>query len=75
VADDAQRLTAVEEKLAHLERYASDLDSVIRDAFAEIDRLRKALTRLEDKFAAQADTAEDESNHAPDPERDRPPHW
>jgi len=65
--DDA-RLTTIEEKLAHLEKYLSDLDEVVRDMSARMDTHKAGVTAvrklLEDHLSEQA---------APGDEK--PPHW
>ena len=66
------RLTRVEEKLAHLERHVGELDGVVREGFDRIEELSAELRRLNDRLAQQSEPGEGDG---PDAERDRPPHW
>ena len=67
------RLTRVEERIAHLERFVGELDGVVREAFERIEAVRGELDKLragvEADGQAQADAAD------ADPADDRPPHW
>ena len=68
--DDA-RLTMIEEKLAHLEKYVGDLDEVVRDLAARIDMQKDGVSAvrkmLEDHLNAP--------DGPPDPADEKPPHW
>ena len=67
------RLTRVEEKIAHLERFVGELDVVVREAFDRIDALRGELDKL--RAAVEADGQAQADAADVDPEADRPPHW
>lgn len=70
--NDEQRLIEIEEKIAHLEKYASDLNEVIRQNAAELAAMRKLLGRVTDRV----DRIENPSEHDDRTlEEDRPPHW
>ena len=68
--DDA-RLTVIEEKLAHLEKYVGDLDEVVRDLAARIDAQKDGVSAvrkmLEDHLS--------DPGGPPDPADEKPPHW
>lgn len=68
---DNQRLTAIEEKLAHLEKYVGDLDEVVQD-------LARRLIAHKDGVSAIRKMLEDHLSE-PDGPRDladdKPPHW
>lgn len=66
---DPQRLTRVEEKLAHLEHHLGELDGVVREAFGQIAAVRQALEKL--RTSVEAD-APDEPTSSED---EKPPHW
>ena len=65
---DAERLTRIEEKLAHLEKYVGDLDEVVRD-------LSKRLDTHGDGVSAVRKMLQDHLSDAADPGDERPPHW
>ncbi|XAM01517.1 SlyX family protein [Phycisphaeraceae bacterium D3-23] len=75
--DPTPRIIALEEKLAHLEKYLGDLDEVVRDLAARLDTQTKGVQQmrsvLEQHLAGGDDTKG--SDPDPDPESDRPPHW
>ena len=68
--DDA-RLTVIEEKLAHLEKYVGDLDEVVRDLAVRIDAQKDGVTAvrkmLEDHLS--------EPDGPTSPADEKPPHW
>jgi uncharacterized coiled-coil protein SlyX len=68
---DHDRLTVIEEKLAHLEKYVGDLDEVVRDL---ADRLAAQNTGV----AAVRKLLEDHLNEPEGPADladEKPPHW
>jgi len=68
---DNDRLTRLEEKLAHLEKYVGDLDEVIRDLATRMDKHGAGVTAvrkmLEDHLSDQSGPT--------DIADDKPPHW
>lgn len=65
---DAERLTRLEERYAHLQRHAAEQDKVMLELGEEITRLRKELVLLRGQMTASPggeDRATDE----------RPPHY
>lgn len=69
--DDPDRLTRIEEKLAHLEQYLGDLDEAVRDLATRMDRQRDGVSAIR-KMLEDHLSEEDGSN---DPADDKPPHW
>ena len=67
------RLTRVEEKIAHLERFVGELDGVVREAFERIEAVRGELDKL--RAAVEADGQAQTDAADLDLEADRPPHW
>eukprot|EP00752_Nemacystus_decipiens_P014059 g12495.t1 len=71
---DDDRLTVIEEKLAHLEKYIGDLDEVVRE-------LATGLAKQKDGVSAVRKMLEDHLNDPGDAGSDRdliddkPPHW
>lgn len=71
---DDTRLTVIEEKLAHLEKYVSDLDEVVRE-------LATGLATQKDGVIAVRKMLEDHLNDPGNAGSDRdliddkPPHW
>lgn len=64
------RITALEEQIAHLERAAEDLSEVVRRQEAEIARLSRRVTLLMER------EAEREAETGTLPIADvKPPHW
>jgi len=65
--DETQRLTALEERFAHLQRHAVEQDKAMLELAEEVARLRMEITRLRGQVAAnrEADDGADE----------RPPHY
>ena len=69
------RLTRMEEKLAHLERFVGELDGVVREAFDRIAAVRGELDKLRASVEADEETTAETDADADDPEAHRPPHW
>lgn len=68
---DDDRLTVIEEKLAHLEKYVSDLDEVVRE-------LATGLARQKDGVTAVRKMLEDHLSEPNGPTSladEKPPHW
>ena len=65
---DADRLTAIEEKLAYLEKYVGDLDEVIRDLAKRLDVHGQGVSAVRKML-------EDHLSEQPDPGDEKPPHW
>lgn len=61
------RLALLEEKLAWLQRHVMEQDKAMLKMAEEIDRLKKRVTELRGKMAAEPD-----ESSAPD---ERPPHY
>ena len=66
------RMVAIEEKLAHLERYLLDLDAVVRGVCDEVGRLQIELARLRDARAPGTTPAEPQEGAL---EYEVPPHY
>ena len=64
-----QRIIAIEEKLAHLERYVEQLDATVRELYDRLDLQGKDLTRLREDTQTQFNELDRP------PEDDKPPHW
>ena len=64
-----QRIIAIEEKLAHLERYVEQLDASIRELYDRLAAQGNDLTRLRE------DTQSQFNEIGRQPEDDKPPHW
>ena len=60
------RLAALEEHVAHQANAIEQLDEVVREQWAEIERLRRELRKIEERLDAAAD---------PDPVDRPPPHY
>ena len=67
-----ERLVLIEEKMVHLERYVSELDSVVRDLSEENRTLRGELGKLRKLIEQQATNAAEGPRTLED---DRPPHY
>ena len=65
---DDNRMTVIEEKLAHLEKYVGDLDEVVRD-------LAKQLHTQGQGVNAVRKMLQDHLSDAGDPGDEKPPHW
>lgn len=74
--DDA-RLTVIEEKLAHMEKYVGDLDEVVQDLAARIAAQKDGVTAvrkmLEDHLSAPG--TGDDGTSDQDLADEKPPHW
>lgn len=69
--DEQHRLTRIEEKLAHLERYVGDLDEVLRDLSNRLDSHGqgvKAVRKLLEDHLSDPGGQTDLSD-------EKPPHW
>lgn len=71
--DDA-RLTVIEEKLAHLEKYVSDLDEVVRELATGLATQKDGVTAVRKMLE---DHLNDPGNASSDRDLidDKPPHW
>ena len=65
------RLTNVEEKMAHLERFVSDLDGVVREMHETMTVVRRELGTLQ----AQIEQHAEEDDGSDDLEAQKPPHY
>ncbi len=63
-----ERLTRVEEKLAYLEQYVSDLDEVLRDLAGRLDVHGQGVSAVRKLL-------EDHLSDPSDPGNEKPPHW
>ena len=68
---DDHKIIELETKLAFQERLLDQLNEVVTEQHARIDRLQKAIIRLEDKIADVAVAG----GSARSPEDERPPHY
>lgn len=65
----ADRLTTLEIRVAEQEKTIEELSDQVAEQWKVIDRLRKALDQLTDRFADLEDQA------GPRHEATKPPHW
>ena len=65
--DDAERLTRLEERYAHLQRHQAEQDKVMLELAEELARLKAELAVLRAR-----DTS---AGTAPEPTDERPPHY
>jgi SlyX protein len=65
--DEAKRLTALEERYAHLQRHTAEQDKAMLELAEEVAKLRKEITRLRGQVVA--------SREADDGADERPPHY
>jgi uncharacterized coiled-coil protein SlyX len=65
--NEAERLTKLEERYAHLQRHSTEQDKVMLELGDEVAKLRKELVRLRAQRATDSDGGE-----LPD---ERPPHY
>ena len=72
--DPTPRLIAIEEKLAHLEKYVGDLDEVIREMAGRLESQAKGAAQMRSILDQHLAGGDDKSD-ATDPAQDRPPHW
>ncbi len=66
--NDAERLTRLEERYAHLQRYSAEQDKVMLELAEEVARLRKEFAALRTQQTSGRETGEE----SPD---ERPPHY
>jgi len=65
--DEIDRLTALEERYAHLQRHTAEQDKAMLELAEEVAKLRKEITRLRGQVV---------SSREPDDSADeRPPHY
>ena len=67
MADDADRLTRLEERYAHLQRHQAEQDKAMLGLADEVAKLRKELAVLRARQAV--------GNEGPEPADERPPHY
>ncbi|MDI1337319.1 MAG: SlyX family protein [Lacunisphaera sp.] len=65
--NDAERLTKLEERYAHLQRHTVEQDKAMLALADEVAKLRKAITKLRGQVAS--------SRAADDGADERPPHY
>jgi SlyX protein len=65
--DDAPRLTALEERYAHLQRHTAEQDKAMFELAEEVAKLRHELTRLRGQLTSSRETD--------DGADERPPHY
>lgn len=65
--DEAKRLTALEERYAHLQRHQTEQDKAMLELAEEVAKLRKEIARLRGQVASGR-----EADDSPD---ERPPHY
>lgn len=65
------RIIQIEEKLAHLEKYVNDLDTVVQTMQGRMDGIRAEVARAFDRL----EQLEQDDEHDGDPADDKPPHW
>jgi len=65
--NDAERLTKLEERYAHLQRHSTEQDKVMLELSEEVAKLRKEITSLRAQRSGDADGGD-----LPD---ERPPHY
>jgi SlyX protein len=63
-----ERLALLEERLAWLQRHATEQDKAMLEQAAEIDRLKRQVAELREKTA-------NETSGPPDAAEERPPHY
>jgi uncharacterized coiled-coil protein SlyX len=66
-----ERLTLVEEKIAYLEKFVSDLDGVVRELHDGLEAARREIRQIRSQLQQQSQGDDDES----DLEAQRPPHY
>ena len=76
---DNARLTVIEEKLAHLEKYVSDLDEVVRELATGLAKQKDGVTAvrkmLEDHLSAPGNDPGGGATSDQDLADEKPPHW
>lgn len=68
---DDTRLTVIEEKLAHLEKYVGDLDEVVRDLAARLAKQKDGVSAVRKMLEDHLSEPEGTSDLADE----KPPHW
>ena len=66
---DQERLTALEERLAHQDRAIEEMSALIADQWREIERLKRQLQSMDDQMAAVEQMARSGGTEPP------PPHY
>lgn len=66
---DQERLTALEERLAHQDRTIEEMSALIADQWREIERLKRRMQLIDDQVAAVEQMARSEKAEPP------PPHY
>ncbi len=67
IMNDADRLTRLEERYAHLQRHQAEQDKVMLELAEEVARLKSELAALR--------TRDSSGGTAPEPTDERPPHY
>lgn len=70
-----RRLTALEEKLAYLEKHVGELDEVVRDLATRLEQQIRGIRQMRSTLEQHLAGGDAKADTAPDPEGDRPPHW
>ena len=72
-----ERLAAVETALAHQERQITEMSEVIESQWKEIDRLKRHITKTEEKLEDFMHNAQNDAGLTPGEiaARDKPPHY
>lgn len=65
------RLTTVEEKIAYMEKFVTELDGVVRELHDALDAVRRDIGTLRTQFQRQSQ----EDDGADDLEAQKPPHY
>jgi SlyX protein len=65
--DLAQRLDALEMRIAHQDREIEELNAVVSGQWREIERLKRELMRLDDRFAEMEVSAREGQRAEPPP--------
>ncbi len=65
--NDAERLTRLEERYAHLQRHQAEQDKVMLELAEEVARLKAELAAVRARDSS--------GGTAPEPEEERPPHY
>ena len=69
MSNDNNRFVALEEEIAHLRIQNEELSSQIHEQWKELERLRKQLAFVEERFSRIEDDLD-----IPQPD-EKPPHW
>lgn len=68
---DDDRLTVIEEKLAHLEKYIGDLDEVVRDLAGRLAKQGEGVSAVRKMLEDHLNDPGEQRDLADD----KPPHW